>query len=84
MNFATKTAILFHVRNIEARNPLGHPVLINVYYQLNSRKKSKFPYYFKQRGQQFFSKIKQRLSNDLENFNFVKGLLIYCVAYKTE
>ena len=26
MNSATKTAILFHVRNIEASNPLGHPV----------------------------------------------------------
>ena len=26
MNSAIKTAPLFHVRNIEARNPLGHPV----------------------------------------------------------
>ena len=26
MNFATKTAILLHVRNIEASHPLGHPV----------------------------------------------------------
>ena len=29
MNNATKTAILFHVRNIEASNPLGHPVLLD-------------------------------------------------------
>ena len=38
----------------------------------------------KQRGTKFWSKNKQRLSNDLKISKIVKGLLIYGIAYKTE